>query len=254
MVATGEDAKEGPRKFEGERFDFDAANESAVLLGTAKAGAVVTLGSEPTLDRIVSPRIDVFFKNRRLTRAVFAAPVRGMFHTKTAPGDAARVIERYLLESLAGPLTVEGSVARVEGSVARPVVVQRIVRSLAGAPIGDPLTITTPRLTLTTSAEFGASGATLVALDADGQGTRLDTGHDAATRAYAIGDTLRYERPANARKGTPGADGSLKLTSARGAVRVARPGQMFEGHEVVYDFADGLIHAKLSTASLVEPR
>lgn len=243
VTIEGDDAKEGTRRFEGTRFTFDARTGAGVLLGTQARSASITLGAEPAVDRILSPRVDVSFVDGRVTRAVFAPPVRGAFHARPAAGSATREFERYVLESEGGALVAQGATASIEGSAARPVYVQRTLHDGAGRMTGDALTITTPRLVLTMSAPFGTPGSTLSALDAVGAGSRIDAGLDATKRQTATGDAIRFERPAGAERGASGRSGVLHITSSRGAVVVTASGRSIEGTDVTYDFADGKIHA-----------
>lgn len=267
------DATEGPRHFEGTRFTYDAATFTGVLLGTASRSASITLGRAPIIDRILSPKIDVMFRDGRLSRAVFAAPVRGVFRTKSSSMSAnlaQSTLEEFILESMGGALTVEGNTAVVAGSAEQPVYVQRTVRSATGQPNGSPVTITTPRLRLTTSAPFGAPGSTLAALDADGPGSRIEAGLDPLKRESATGDSIRYVpgppspktadgKPIDPKRGDPknsgpGHSGSLRITASRGSVIIVKPGQRFEGTDVAYDFADGKIHAKFSKIMMTDSK
>lgn len=253
VKASGDDQKEGPRQLEGTRFDYDAKSGVGVLLGTEKRDAAVTLGREPAVNRVVSPRIEVLFKDGRLARAVFAAPVRGKFNTKPSTeggGVAGNRLDRFVLESFGGALTIEGDTATVEGSAEKPVVVQRTSRDATGAVVGEPMTIRTIRLVLTTSAPLGTQGAALKNLVASGAGTIIETGTDPAKREYAVGDMIRYERPLAAAKGAPGAEGILRITSERGTVRVVKGGNSLEGYDVTYDFATRTISAKIKRADL----
>ena len=196
-------------------------------------------------------RLKVLSKDGEMTRAVFAAPVRGRFHfyakASAVPGGGGGVktLNQLVLESLGGPLTVEGDTATVEGSVARPVRVQRTVPDAQGRPVGDPMTITTIHLTLTTTTAFGAPNSGLKNLVATGPGTTIEAGSDSA-----VGDTIRYELPAGGQKGALGSEGVLRITSVDGTVRVRQRGSMLEGYDVMYDLASGRISARVKRADV----
>ncbi len=252
--ARGDDPKEGARRFEADRFAYDAAKGLGVLTGTTKP-ARVTLGNEPGVQRVLSPRIEVAFRDGKMTRATFAAPVRGLVHTKPA-GDGAPVgeLERYHLEDEGGPMTIEGNTVLLEGTTDKPVRIQRSIRDAAGKDVGTPVWITTPRLTLTTTSAFGTPGSNLAHLDANGQGTVVDVGADARTRTRIVGDTIRFERPAGVAKDQMAAKGVLHVTSTKGVVFLSQPGATLQAYEVTYDLGTGMSSWRLKSATSVSPK
>lgn len=244
--ARGDDPKEGARRFEGERFDYDAATSLGVLTGATKR-ARVTLGHEPAVQRVLSPRIEVAFRDGRLARARFAAPVNGVFHTKpegatTPVGE----LERYILEDEGGPMTIEGNTVLLEGTTGKPVRIQRSTLSPAGKDTGTPVWITTPRLSITSTSALGTPGSSLASLEANGPGTFVDYGADPKTRSRIVGDTIRLEKPAGAPKSSKG---TLHVTSSKGVVLLSRPGSTVEAYDVTYDLETGLPSGRFKTVT-----
>ena len=252
--ARGDDARAGPRRFEADRFDYDARTGLGVLAGTTKR-ARVSLGSEPSIQRVLSPRIEVAFLDGKMIRATFAAPVAGLVHTKPTGGTApVGELVRFVLSDEGGPMTIEGDTVRLEGTADRPVIVSRVTRDAAGREIGTPVVITTPRLTLTTTSPFGTPGSDLARLEADGPGTVVDVGTDPKTRSRIVGDRIRFERP-QGRAGGPQAErGVLRVTSTKGVVLLTKPGATLQAYEVTYDLATGMLSSRLKSADLVSPK
>jgi hypothetical protein len=106
-------------------------------------------------------------------------------------------------------------------------------------------------LTIATTSAFGTPGSHLARLDANGPGTFIDYGADRKTRSRIVGDTIRFEGPTGASKGSKGV---LHVTSTKGVVFLSQPNATVEAYDVTYDLATGLPSVRIKTATAVSPK